>query len=381
MRVAHLVKTKSLLSDGRILKWIESLKKQNIVSEVFVLEDKNEPKEYNYNNQRVTVTALFFRKFFKKHKGFIFKIPEFSVKTYHFFRKSTADVFVFHDVQHYLTLLYLCLFKKKGKKKLVWDLHELPHTTLSKIYLSRKAVQYILAHVDLIVYTNEARRDCILKLFPFKERKYVVLNNYPQQAYIQAPKASLPNDLKDWLQGLPYVLWMGAGSRGRNFLPLLKSMKMIVPPVRLVVMGSIQQEMKDYIERNDLTDYVFCKFVRQEEIIQYVDNALFSVVLYRQDSLNNMYCEPNRLYQLVTRSIPVIVGNNPPMETTVRKYKAGIVLPDGGHNETILAAAINRLCMERENQGIRLHLHTLPFSKLMSWDDQFRVLVDRLRSL
>ena len=38
--VLHFIKTKSILSDGRLLKWIDSLEGVNIKSKIVVLENK-----------------------------------------------------------------------------------------------------------------------------------------------------------------------------------------------------------------------------------------------------------------------------------------------------------------------------------------------------
>lgn len=372
MQIAHLVKTKSLKSDGRVIKWMESLYKNGINSEVFTLEDSNISRIYKEGAFTVTATSLYSRKFFQKRKGYFFKVPEFAFKSLKFFNQSKSDIFVFHDVQHYFTLFLLCMFRKSNsKKKIVWDLHELPHGGLGKAAPTRKIIQYILSKVDLIVYTNEHRRRCILEIFPFKEKQFVVLNNFPDKNYINAPLAPMPPDLSEWNGNKPYILWMGIGSASRNFLSVLQSFRIWKEHLNLVVMGSITKDMRRYMTMNNLENHVYEKFVTQGEIIQYVDNAFFSVVFYKQNSLNNTFCEPNRLYQLLTRRIPVIVGNNPSLKSFVEQYNAGFVLPDDGSHEETLLEAIEQMMHENTREKIHTNLESFKFDKGMSWEEQF----------
>src|SRR5699024_725074 len=146
----------------------------------------------------------------------------------------------------------------------------------------------------------------------------------------------IPDCLLGGFRTKPYILWMGAALKNRNFWSVLKGFEQWTENINLVIMGSVEAEIQSYIEGHNLSDRVFCKFVSQEEIIHFVDNALLSIVLYKQNSPNNLYCEPNRLYQLITRGIPVIVGNNPPMKNIIDKFDAGIVLPDDGSNSETL---------------------------------------------
>jgi hypothetical protein len=372
MQVAHLVKTKSLKSDGRVIKWINSLYEMGVNSEVFTLEDANIPKNYKEGTFNVSTTSLYSRKFFGKRKGYFLKIPEFTIRSLRFFKQSKSDIFVFHDVQHYLTLFWLCFFKKQNsKKKIVWDLHELPHGALGKFAATRKIIQYILSKVDLIVYTNEYRRQCILKIFPFKEGPFVILNNFPDKNYINAPLAALPPELSEWNGNKPYILWMGAGSESRNFMSVLQSFQAWKEHLNLVVMGSVTKDMKRHISMNKLENHVYEKFVNQDDIIKYVDNAFFSIVFYKQTSLNNTFCEPNRLYQLITRRIPVIVGNNPPLKSVVDQYGAGFVLHDDGSNSATLLEAIDQMMQENTIKEIVTNLHAYAFDEGMSWENQF----------
>lgn len=381
MKIAHIIKTKSIKSDGRLLKWIESLREKGFDSEVFAVEDNNEENKYRAYQADIFTSTLFFRKIFNKKKGYLFKIPEFSLKSVSFYLKSNAEVFIFHDVQHYMTLFILCLFRKKNStKKLVWDLHELPHSSLARIGFTRKVVRYILSNVDLIIYTNIERRKWILDHFKHVERNYVILNNYPSKTYIDQPKTNIPSCFPTNFKDKPYLLWMGAASKNRNFWPVLRCFEKWNEDVNLVIMGGVEDDIQSYInEQQELSARIFSKFVNQNEIIHFVDNALLSFVFYKQSSPNNLYCEPNRLYQLITRGVPVIVGNNPPMKNVVEKYSAGIVLPDDGSDEESLMSALEQLYEQLPEGDLSTDLSEK--YQVLTWDKQFSNITQSIKEI
>lgn len=380
MKVTHLIKTKSLDSDGRLLKWIQSLSSHGVDSDVFILADKNIKKTYVANEANIYSISLYFRRYFGKSKGIILKVLEFTYKELKYVMRSSEKIFIFHDVQHYLGLFCLCLFKTFHNKKLIWDLHELPHTLFTKSFLLKYFIRFILKRVDLVIYTNGERRDYIRREFKVNEKRHLILNNYPNLHYINNPKHVLPSDLSDWLQGTPYVLWMGMATVSRNFLSVLDALSEYKQNIKLVIMGSIAPDVQMQVDNLQLNDFIFSKFVSQNEIPQYVDNALFSIVFYKNTSPNNYYCEPNRLYQLMTRHIPVIVGGNPPMKNFVLKHGGGIVLDDDGSDRTKIKHAIDKMMNPTILKMYQANLQNSNFSS-HTWDEQFKEVIHQIKTI
>jgi len=169
--VLHFIKTKSILSDGRLLKWVDSLEAANIHSSIVVLEDENEESELIIGNStKVEKIKLQSRKLFqKKGSGFFLKIPEYSFKSFRRFLSSKEDVVIFHDNQHYLTLMLLFIFKQFNKKKIIWDLHELPHTSLLKFSITRKFLKTVLENCYMVIHTNNQRYEFLHSKIKFSE--------------------------------------------------------------------------------------------------------------------------------------------------------------------------------------------------------------------
>lgn len=366
--ILHIIKTKSYESDGRLLKWVQSLKEDGIVSDIFLVEDNNTKGVFRQGQSTLFKRRFLTRFVFKKYTGYPLKIAEYALKFLPFLFKKKYEIVVFHDVQQYFNILITLLGNNIfWKKKIVWDLHELPHPVLTSNAITKKIVKYLLEGVDLIVYTNQERREYILEKYQNREKKHSVLNNYPSTSYVNELKSDLPSDLQDWIlkgEQKPYILWMGSASIGRNFDVFFETFQKFQNNFKLVIMGGVESVFAKEIEEYQNEGKVFVNFVKQDEIIQYVDNAQFSVVLYSDKTPNNYYCEPNRLYQLVTRKIPVIVGYNPVLKNTVHKFNAGVVLDDAGSSVDKMEAAFHELIANIDgyyNQRIDLN-----------WESQFR---------
>ncbi|WP_334126838.1 glycosyltransferase [Empedobacter brevis] len=371
----HIIKSPSYDSDGRLQKWLKEIREKGSFSEVLIVEDTNDEYDLKIEKDTINSKKIFFRKFFPQRKGYIFKIIEYLFLTKNYIKKSKFDIIVFHDVQQYLNLFYYILFNKNQKSKVVWDLHELPHEILFKFSITRFFLKYLIQNSDVIVYTNQERRDYIhSKLDDMVEKEYFILNNYPDKEFISAPKTILNQNL--FSNNNPYILWLGMAAAGRNFDTFLNSYLEIKDKYNLVILGRVAEEFRKNIEELKKEGKVFNQFVKQAEMIKYIDNSFSSVVLYNSNSPNNKYCEPNRLYQLISRNIPIIVGNNPVMKNIVEKYELGYVLNDDGRNSKELTSKLDLL--ERNHELIMRNSHKLNFTKILSWEIQISKILNYL---
>ena len=369
--VLHFIKTKSVLSDGRLLKWIESLEKSNIQSKVVALEDLNEANfSIIRKSTKVETIKLQSRKLFpNKGTGFLIKIPEYSIKSFIRLNRSNEEFIVFHDNQHYLTLFLLLIFNKFNKRKIIWDLHELPHSIFFKTKLTRKYLSAVLEKCYLVIHTNSQRYEFLHSKIKFKEKKHVILNNYPDSEYINSEKKEISPEVKDWLKGEPYLLWLGAASNTRCFDTVFEAYKQFSNKYKLIILGDMAENFRKLTLKNNLSERIWSSFVNQSEIIKFIDSAAFSIVLYKNNSPNNFYCEPNRVYQLLSRKIPVIAGNNPRLSEVVNNKNFGIVLDNDGSDTLSMTDAIKK--MIQEHQNFKKTLNETNFENVFSWEEQF----------
>lgn len=377
-KVLHIIKSPSFDSDGRLQKWIGQLAEKGVKSKVVIVEDGNVASEEN-ENQHLSISrkSLGMRRFFKQRKGYVFKIPEYFLQTVSQVGKYTkeADVVVFHDVQQYLNVFYFLFFYRKRNFKIIWDLHELPHDFLLKNKVIQKALKFILNHADAVIYTNTERKDYIKShIAGIKEKAFFVLNNYPDKDFIAAPKnaVAIPE-----LDEKPYFLWLGAGIKSRNFDLFLKAYEAFKDNYNLVVIGKIGADLAHEVSVLKEEGKVYNRFVKQKEIINYIDGAFLSVVLYKAANANNFYCEPNRLYQLISRNVPIVVGYNPTMKNLVERLEIGVALQDDGSDATALKKSIEKVVEEHEYY--KNNLESNDFTILFGWENQMNQITNFIK--
>jgi glycosyltransferase involved in cell wall biosynthesis len=375
--IIHVIKASSFDSDGRLQKWIKSLSDNGFDNTVHIVEDANTIQQTEIvGGARVNRESLFFRSIFPQRKGYFFKVPEYFFKTASFLNKQKFEYLIFHDVQQYLNITYYLFFHRKRNFKIIWDLHELPHCVMLNNVILKKHLRYIIRNVDLVVYTSNERRNFILnKLGDNPEKKFSVLNNYPDKSFITSQRQKL--DLPRFSNDNPYFLWLGAAINGRNFKEFFNSFKTYSDQFNLVILGKVESVFKKEIDELSDQGKLFNAFVKQSEIIKYIDNCYLSVVLYNSRTANNYLCEPNRLYQLVCRNIPVIVGNNPTMANLVNKYKIGYVLKDDGVDEKGIKHAIDVII---QNYSVYKEISKKNnYEEIFSWENQIENILQQIK--
>ncbi|WP_353120209.1 glycosyltransferase [Myroides odoratus] len=376
MKVSHIIKSPSYDSDGRLQKWIRGFDTCAINSSVLIVEDTNVNEIIELGTTRIVKKDLWFRKFFKQRKGYFFKTLEYLFTVNKFLNKNPSEVIVFHDVQQYVNLFFITLFSKFKKSFIIWDLHELPHDFLFKSGVTRFFLKYILEHVDLVVYTNEERKDYIKKQLSFKEKQYQILNNYPDLDFLNAQKSSYPNELSHFKHTKPYILWLGGALKGRNFGAFFEAFRLVQSNFNLVILGKVEREYQEEIKKGIEQGIIYNAFVKQSDLIRFIDHASLSVVLYNDLKPNSLYCEPNRLYQLIFRKIPVVVGSNPTLKKVVEQYKVGVVLSDSGKSVDEMVCAFEKL-KEEDKKQYQLEATTIETN--FSWEKQFSNILNAIR--
>lgn len=355
--ILHVIKTKGLIYDGRLLKTIKSLNHFGYKSSILILEDNNKNSSY-YNVEilcKVRTISLITRTAFGKGRGLLLKVPEYTFKTFFRMFSKEYDTIWLHENQNYGNLFLISFLRKilGFRKNVIWDQHELPHEIFFRYKIARLILNFLLQVPNLIIFSNEERKRLVMENFvvPYNT-KYFVLNNFPLQAFIDNENAVIPQELKNWLEGKPYFIWQGLADESRNFIYTFKAFMQFKEKFKLVILGSIPNSTMEYIIQTigpNYKNYVYHRFVRQNKIINYLDSAFLSFVFYDDKSLNNKFCESNRLYQTICREVPVICGKNPSIITEVEKYNCCYILDDYGDNVNSLIKAIKEVQLYYDN--------------------------------
>jgi glycosyltransferase involved in cell wall biosynthesis len=198
-----------------------------------------------------------------------------------------------------------------------------------------------------------------------------VLRNYPDEEFINLARQELPPIVQEWLAGEAYLLAQGGANPGRHLKDLVQAV-LSTRDFKLIVVGPYDSQQVSQLNAKyglPLSDTVlFTGFVPQMEMVSYIDQALASVVFYDTTITNSNLCAPNRLYQAISRGVPVIVGTNPPLRSVVEFCACGVVVEPSQPGQ--IAAAIEQIAANRAVYRDRAASHSSTFV----WETQMNVL-------
>jgi glycosyltransferase involved in cell wall biosynthesis len=339
-KILMLVRTSGLEYDDRVRKECLSLKKLGYTIQIIANYTSNEKLKgiTSYGVEFRTIRLLS-RSLFPSAKFLVLKMVELWFIIFFFTIGKKFEFIWVHEEYMALNLLF-----KPHKGKYIWDQHELPQMLIQskmrkKIYLiiEKKCYAVIVANKERLQYLIDKK---IVK----KTLKYFILNNFPDDLFAGIKVQELPSSVNDWLGDKPYVLMQGGGHDSRYPLEVLQVLKEN-GMYKAILVGPVSSKMKNIMDTAFKEVVFLTGYIPQLSLPIYMDHAFVSIILYNASSPNSYYCEPNRLYQAISRGIPLIVGNNPPMANIVTNNQIGVVLKDDGQNKEGLACALHELSM------------------------------------
>lgn len=350
-RIHMVLKTTGLEYDDRVRKECESLVRLGADVGIVVLERDNvSGRRIAWENVRALSIGLTSRRLLPHRRGIPFKLLEFNVRALAAMLQDRPDVVWAHNQESALVVAAAVALRRLGVvERVVWDQHELPRDTVLGIPWLRKLWDWLAAACDSVIVANTSRRD-FLRTDSREEGEvpFVVLENWADRTFGELPETVLPMEVAEWLKSRPYILLQGGAHPGRHFDKVATAVvEHLDADVGLIVVGGhsdtdVQQLRRRWGDRFDRQVW-FTGWIPQMEIPAFIDHAQASLVLYEASSPNSLYCAPNRLYQAITRGVPVIVGANPPMAELVHEHGIGIILDGTGESPADIAAGIRSL--------------------------------------
>ncbi len=360
-KILMLVRTSGLEYDDRVRKEVLSL--MNLGYSISILanytNNNAESGKTSYGADYV-VFKLITRSIFPSARFLVLKMLEFWIKVViNTIFKKYSYIWV-HEEYMALNILF-----KPVRGKYIFDLHELP-LFLSANKKRKLLFKQIERKCNSLVVANKERLEFMKQNdLVTNSKKYFVLNNFPDRVFGNIPVQELPKDISRKLNMKNYILMQGGGHKDRYPLEVLSAIKKH-GKFKAIIVGPVDESLLSNINR-DFSDIVLIVgYIKQLELPAYIDHSWSSMILYSHDSPNNIFCEPNRLYQALNRGIPVLGGNNPPTKNIINDTKAGIVLnTDGSHIEDIYNGIVLM-----ENNYNNFKINALKVKNKFSWESQ-----------
>lgn len=376
MNVLMLLKCNGLAYDDRVRKEVLSLSKFDYLTEILVLENDNSSGQGSIFSGKAQYKKmkLFTRKIFKGNSFLFIKLLEFFFKILpRTFKKR--EVVWLHDPLMFIFVPYFYCLKKLGiVDKLIWDQHELPPENFLNNPILCFLYKLSMKLADVRIHANRERAEYLNKILKHNF-DFVVLRNFVDEELRYEVSQKLSFKLEGWLKDDGYILLQSGGAETRNFTYVAESICTNVYR-KCVVVGAVDDKYINSLRKKhpNFDDYFyFVGMVPQIRLVDYIDKADVSLILYNVKHMNSELCEPNRLYQAITRGLPVIVGNNPPMKHIVKTQRAGVII----HGDGSLSCHISKAINEFYQSKIKI---TPEVRDMFSWDLQQNVFEDILNS-
>lgn len=307
-------------------------------------------------------------------KGFLLiKVLEFYYKV----RKkvSSYDLLWIIDDQVFLFLLL-------SNKKKIWDLHEIPAGIIGsrlKNYLFKRMQK----RCSSVIHANHERINYLNGLGLIETPKiHIVLRNYPDRDWLE--NVNLVSDefikFKKWINCKEFIYIQGVNSRNRYAIETLSSI-IEAACIKAVVIGNVEIEVLQYLRikyGKRLVEWIyFTGQLNQDKTASFIFHSKFSMVFYSLNTPNNRFCEPNRMFQCLALSKPVIVGCNPTMKSVVEKYKVGIVQDSDGSDINEGISSIKNMMYNYDEYFENIK----KYHSLFSWEKQYDVLFNVIKSI
>jgi len=242
--------------------------------------------------------------------------------------RENADVYHFHDPE----LMVVGLLLKLRGKKVIWDAHEhYPNSILDKYYLSKPLRRLISRSFDLFERGVVRFFDYVIYTTPLVGARYAAMRvragrveNYP---IIELSEA-LPRQPQE------KIIYLGGMSKIRGLLEVVEAFAEVMkkhPRWKLCLVGSFspasfEGEVRDRVKQSGVEANVeFIPWVPYDEKEKLSSQASMGVITYLPYS-NNTSCLPNKLFDYMLVSLPVIASNFPLYREVVEGSHCGLIV-------------------------------------------------------
>jgi len=318
------VKTRSLNTDRRVQRELKSLyRSYENIDLVYASNDIYHKSEWSSKKIKLVGGAApknFFIRFF----GAI----QFCFLSFLYYRKRNVEGSLIWICDPVLFPLVLLLSYSGGK--IVWDHHELPPSWLLHSKFFSAIFKKAYSRVFINIHCNNSRKDYLEKKLNFFHERALIMPNLPEQSELEAVKSI----------NLPYNENGKAVFLQNSMIPQRCGYQILEA---LKISGYKALHAGSSATIDDKSVVYNLGSLSLEEISYCLDHSKFTIVTYKSNSLNQKYCEPNRLYHAMARGSAIIAGNNPTIIEILADYPNKVILADDGSNSNYIVDAIKEI--------------------------------------
>lgn len=332
-KILMILKTNNLSKDQRVLKEIESLQEIDFFSTLLVAHnDTTNSKKYSFPIHSI---KLYGGATPKKTVIRVIGASQFYFKAIKYILKNKHNYLWVNDpIMFPLIVMARTL---KPSIKIIWDHHELPPEWFLNSLFFKYIFKLSYRYSDIVIHANKPRKEYLESILKFKHKSSYILSNYPKINSCLSFEVTLPKDAETWIQEGKFIYIQNSLQENRFGHIIINAA--IELGYKVIHAGKIDYE---YIEKYGLKskNVLFTGYLEPYQINKLLNYCELTVILYKQNSYNQKYCDANRLYQAMYFGTPLIIGNNPPLVDATQGYNL-VEIVDTINKSSLKKAIIN----------------------------------------
>lgn len=321
---------------------------------------------------------------FKQKKGFIGRLLSL-YSLYKIGKKINTNILIAPEPDSLLVAYYI---KKKQKNvKVIFDSHEHYYNHFNN-YFSNKFVNSLLNKIidGILNYFIKRIYGVIVVTNKMCEKyKKINTNTYlipSTNNFISKGKYFL--NKSNFFEGKKYFIYVGIIYYPEIIIEAAKILKLNNTKIFILILGGFSKnsnnynkntkDFKDKIFQENLQEYIiFIEWVPYNTVQEYIINSLGGLVLMNPNSGNLDNFLPNKFFDYMAFSVPIITLNYPEISKIVREEKCGIVVKE--NNGKSLANAMLVLIKNKRKKEIMAKNSYLAMKNKYDWSFYEKTLI------
>lgn len=196
----------------------------------------------------------------------------------------------------------------------------------------QKNMMKYAAFADVTTACERHRAALMKQRWNLRETPFVL----PNKPYLHPGKRNLEGSTTEnkerirQMEGKKVILYQGIFSPDRDLMPLARALAMYekakssaeADPLWLMLIGSGDTAMINHLK--EVYPYtVYLGFVPAPLHLEITSHARYCVAYYKNNTLNNRYCAPNKIYEAAGFGIPILANQVPGLVSTIGAEGAG----------------------------------------------------------
>ena len=250
-------------------------------------------------------------------------------------KREKPDIFYAHD--YYSALLARLLMGRKHCRQIVYDAHELIIPGVGKnnarMTFFYKMERAIVHKVDLVVCASKERAELMKEHYHLAQVPLVVENISYLTKDFDLSKLPIADELTSFFSDpAPTIVYAGVVTKSRRIGDLLDYAIQAAPSVKILVVGKgdALAEMKERAIRQTELRYFFSGVVPYEALGAILQRCDVGYLYYPTDTLNNINCASNKIYEYASVGLPMVANSNPTVKRILEENKIGVASDDIG---------------------------------------------------